>query len=139
VPGVTTPTPAPSRPPTVSFDAKLLPAEQLVDENLLAPLATSWTVTFGLGGPAAGTYTEVRFPAAVLDAEGGAREFVAGAADPAYELERLLDDLVRRVAEETYGRSWAFHYRPEQYEQSVARWNTRRREVVVVERLEVYP
>jgi hypothetical protein len=122
----------------VSFDARLL----LVDEHGFtlrpdeAPLPTSWTVTFGLGGPAANTYTEVRFPAEVLDRLADPEWW--GVTDE-HARERILDETVRQVAEQAYGRSWAFHYRPDQYDESVARWSPRRREVLVVERLEVYP
>lgn len=91
--------------------------------------AGSWTVTFGFGKPAQGTYTEVAFASNVLDS---LRH------DESVSAECVLEEVVRRVAVDLYGTAWAFVYRPDQYEQAVARWGLRRRERVVVTSIEVW-
>lgn len=84
-------------------------------------LPGSWYVTHPLGGPAAGTFTEVAF-------------------DPwlPAQPDAVLDEVVHRVAVDLYGRAWAFTYRPDQYEQAIGRHGMRRRERVIVTRINVW-
>lgn len=81
----------------------------------------SWSITFGLGKSAQGTYTEVAFTR-----------------DVDRHPERVLEEVVRRVAVDLYGTAWAFTYRPEQYAEAIARWGLRRRERVLVTSIEVW-
>lgn len=101
----------------IGYDAHLVAA---VDEHA-ADLPGSWFITHPLGGPAAGTYTEVAI-------EGAERL-----------PERVADEVVRRVAIDLYGTRWAFHYRPDQYAGAIGRWGMRRRERVTVTGVEVWP
>jgi hypothetical protein len=95
---------------TMSITARLVPN---VDEHAMN-LPGSWFITHPLGGPAGDTYTEVvihqgeRYP------------------------ESMRDDAVRFVATELYGSRWAFHYRPEQFDDAIGRYGLRRRERVFV-------
>lgn len=73
----------------------------------------SWSITHGIGTPAAGTYTEVVLPEALPDD-----------VDPG--------ELVQHAAFETYGRAWAFDYPPERFDECVGRWGAVRRERIVV-------
>lgn len=84
---------------------------------------TSWFITHTLGGLAKGMYTEVRFECSV---DGHSYEF--------------LGRVVRKVAEDLYGRGWAFHYPPDQYESAIQneRWSLTCREIVVVTDIEVW-
>lgn len=75
---------------------------------------TSWSITHGIGTPAQNTYTEVVLPDVLPD-------------------DVRPGELVRHAAFETYGRAWAFDYRPEQFDECVGRWGARRRERIVVE------
>jgi hypothetical protein len=81
---------------------------------------SSWFITHQLGGPAAGMYTEVRMP------------------DSDHIPDQTKSEIVRRVADELYGRQWAFHYRPYQYESSIEKYGLTRREVIVVTDIEVW-
>ena len=91
---------------------------------------SSWTITHGLGKPAEGTFTEVAFGpdvnAELLTLPGSLEPYV------------VADQLVREVAAALYGSAYAFVYRPEEYDDAVARWALRRRERVVVSSLEVF-
>ncbi|MDP5182138.1 hypothetical protein QOZ88_05775 [Blastococcus sp. BMG 814] len=102
--------------PQLTYEAHV----DLLDDDVDGP--NDWTVTFGFGKPAAGMYTAVHF-----------------AEVPHLSLpERVLEEVVRRVAVDLYGTAWAFTYRPEQYADAIARWGLRRRERVVVTSIEVW-
>lgn len=110
-----------TQPPTISLRAQL-------DPNNTGPdWAGSWFITHGLGKPAAGTYTEV----AIGD---NARIDPEGQPWP----EAILDAAVIQVAEQLYGRAWAFHYRPEQAQDAIYRHGMRRRERVIITSLEAW-
>lgn len=83
------------------------------------PLADSsiapWFITFGLGGPAAGSYTEVIFDASAEQIE-----------------THVLGGIIREVANELYASRWAFHYPPDDYESVIEQRGLWRRERVVV-------
>ena len=99
----------------ISFSARIDPlASTNIEPN-------SWFITFGLGGPAEGSFTEVTF----------------GPGEPA-DLTDIIDQVVRQVAFDTYGTAWAFHYSPDQYDSAIERWSLWRRERIVVEGIEVY-
>lgn len=91
---------------------------------------SSWSITHGLGKPAEGTFTEVAFGPDV-NAE---LLMLPGTLEPHI----VADQLVREVAAALYGTAYAFVYPPEQYDEAVARWALRRRELVVVTSLEVF-
>lgn len=121
----------------MSAPAQLNVAARLVlagDEAETPLRPTSWFITHPIGKPAEGTFTEVAFADDVL-------EQLAELHDE-HVVERLLDETVRVVAVQLYGTAWAFHYRPEQYRDSVhgdGRWPApRRREAVLVSALEVW-
>lgn len=88
------------------------------------PHASSWFVTHGLGRPAGGTYTEVQ-----IEPDAGP--------NAAPLPEHVVDAVVRQVAVELYSDRWAFLYRPDQYADAIRRHGMARREVVVVEGIEV--
>jgi hypothetical protein len=72
----------------------------------------TWYVTFGLGTPDGRTYTEVKVRAS---------------------LPRDEQDLaVRHAVVMRYGRNWAFNYPPEDFDDSIARYNLRLRETLIV-------
>lgn len=122
---MTDPTP-PRREPEFDYTARLAP----ITFPPPTPAPTSWFVTFGFGKPAASTYTEVAFDLEALtdpDADGAAPH-------PEY----VLDAVVRRVTVDLYGQAWAFHYRPDQYDEAIARHGVRLRERVVVSSIEVW-
>ena len=98
--------------------ARLEPIDQRASGSPARP--GSWFITHRLGRPAGGTYTEVAMPAH------------AEALDRA-----VLETVVRAVAVELYGSAWAFIYGPEQHAEAIARWSSPRRELVVVEVVEV--
>lgn len=106
-------------PPTIHVEAQLIPDVS----THAAVLPGSWYITHGMGKPAQNTYTEVAFTPEVQ-----------AAGHP----EAVLEEATRKVAADLYGRCWAFTYRPDQYEESIARWRVRRRERVVVTTLEVW-
>jgi hypothetical protein len=83
--------------------------------------AGSWFITHGLGKAAEGTYTEVGWGQGLRNLP-----------------EHVIEDVVRRVAVELYGTAWAFIYRPDQYEDAIARHGLRRRERVIVCSVEVW-
>lgn len=113
--------------PTVDVAARLV-----LDPEPEVPLdPTSWFITHGIGGPAAGTFTEVAIAEDVL-------ELLLELHDRDVVVE-LLERAVRHVAGQLYGTAYAFTYRPGQYADAIARHGMRRREVVVVSALEVYP
>lgn len=101
-------------PPALDYEARL-------DEDPIGPWSGAWSITFGFGKPAQNTYTEVAF-------RGELQTLPA----------RVLDEVVHRVAADLYGTAWAFTYPPEQYEEAVARFRIRRRERVIVTRVEVW-
>lgn len=102
-------------------DAKLAPhADVDVPDG-----ARSWFITHGLGKPAGGTFTEV-----VID---GTPEDDDGAPLPV----EVVEQLVREIAVQLYGTAWAFTYRPDQYADAIGRHGMRRRELVLVDALEV--
>lgn len=109
-------------PPTLSIDARLVPG---VAPDA-ADLPGSWYITHGLGKPAENTYTEVAFEGTFVDEDGAALP------------EHVLDEAVRAVAGQLYGTAWAFHYRPDQAEESIHRYSLRRRERVLITALEVW-
>jgi hypothetical protein len=121
----------------LDWSARLLPPSSALLDPEFRPMPDSWTVTFGLGKPAAGTYSEVRFAPEVLDRLGRI-EALDGFGLDAHAREVVLDAVVRRVAAFLYGTAWAFHYRPDEYPLSIARYDMRCREVVLVESVEVY-
>lgn len=109
---------------TIDLHARLAIVGDL-DESPLMP--GSWFITHGIGKPAEGTFTEVAFTHdALRDADGVEHP------------EHVLDAVVRLVAGQLYGTAWAFHYRPDQYADSIERWSMRRRERVLVTSVEVY-
>jgi len=122
---MTDPTPPPVRTePEFDYTARLAERRPMHDR----PDATSWFVTFGFGKPAASTYTEVAFADTALADE-----------DEHFQHpEHVLDAVVRRVAADLYGQAWAFHYRPEQYDEAIGRYPVRLREKVVVSSIEVW-
>lgn len=121
---MTDPTPPPVRTePEFDYTARLADRRPMHDR----PDPTSWFVTFGFGKPAASTYTEVAFTDEALIAP-----------DSTVHPEHVLDAVVRRVARELYGNVYAFHYRPEQYADSIEPYPYRLRERVVVSRIEVW-
>jgi hypothetical protein len=87
---------------------------------------SSWFITHGLGGPAAGMFTEVVVPEFT---DTGEKLTIAQQAG-----------IVRTIADQLYGTRWAFHYPPEDYEQSIQndRWSLTRRERAVITEIEVY-
>lgn len=90
-------------------------------------LPGSWFITHGLGKPAANTYTEVAFGEnALIDPQGEAWP------------EHILDRAVLEVAGQLYGRAYAFHYRPDQFADSIERYGLRRRERVVITSIEAW-
>lgn len=101
--------------PTFAFTARLLESYT----GATPPEPGSWFITHLLGGPAAGTYTEVQFDGTQLD-------------------DRVLEQVVREVAGQLYGIAYAFTYRPEQYFDAIARHGLRLRERVLVEGIEVW-
>lgn len=105
----------------------VLPLRNL-DDGLAAYDLTAWTITHALGSPAGGTHTEVAF----VD------DSLASVVPTEHAVERFADDLVRQVANLMYGRTWAFHYRPEQYAESVLRHGSLLRERVEVSAVEVW-
>lgn len=113
---------------TVEFAAKLV--DLALPNAHCEPRPGSWYVTHGLGGPAAGTYTEVAFD--------------PGAVDPLQthldhaSIVRILDGIVRQTAVALYGTAWAFTYRPDEYADAIERHGMRLRERVVVDGIEVY-
>lgn len=105
----------------------------LADPEPAVPLdSTSWFITHPLGGPAAGTFTEVAIGEDVLD---GLHELCGDEPGVA----ELLERAVLAVARELYGTAHAFTYRPGQYADAIGRHGMRRREVVVLTELEVWP
>lgn len=105
-----------SAPAELGYEARLVLVGDL-DESPRDP--GSWSITHGLGGPAGGTYTEVRIDDTRLS-------------------DQLAHEVVRRVAVDLYGTAWAFTYPPERFEHALADHGLRRREVVLVEGVEVY-
>jgi hypothetical protein len=101
-------------PPEIMYDARL----ESLEQQPLDPAPTSWFITHELGGPAAGTFTEVAF-------------------DDTRHPDTVLEPVVRLVAVELYGTRWAFLYPPEQYAGAIGRHSMRRRELVVVSGIEV--
>lgn len=103
-------------------------AARLDPSNTGPDWSGSWFITHGLGKPAAGTYTEVAF---TIEEPSDSQEQIV-------QDERVLEEVVRQVATQLYGTAWAFTYRPDQYEDAIARWGLRRRERVIVTSIEVY-
>jgi hypothetical protein len=106
-------------PATIHHEAKLVPFMDGSEHAAVQP--GSWFITFGLGKPAAGTYTEVVLAPAVND-----------------QPEHVVDEAVRSVARDLYGTAWAFHYRPDQYADAIERHGMKRRERVAITELEVW-
>ena len=71
----------------------------------------SWYITFGFGGPYGGQYTEIKMPLGILT-------------------RTEHSEIARKTAFEVYGTAWAFHYGPDQFEQSIARYGMKLREVI---------
>jgi hypothetical protein len=69
----------------------------------------TWYVTFGFGGMWGGHYTEI---------------LVRSDAQPDQEM------AARMAAFAYYGTEWAFIYAPEHYQQSIAKYGMKRREVI---------
>lgn len=69
-----------------------------------------WYITFGYGGPWGGYYSEIRVPESLTRDE-----------------QRMA---ARMAAHREYGTVWAFDYAPEKFEQSIARYGMKLREVV---------
>jgi hypothetical protein len=84
----------------------------------------SWYITHTLGGPAAGTFTEVVMPDFTPDGE------------PLSDATK--EAAVRQVAESLYGRAYAFIYRPDQADRSVHAYRLVGREHVIVSAVEVW-
>jgi hypothetical protein len=113
--------------PLGSFGARLVLPLRTVDSPA-APDLNAWTITHALGSPAGGTHTEVVFVDDSLASAVPTGEYVEG----------IADAIVRAVADELYARRWAFHYRPEQYVESVLRHGSLLRERVEVSAVEVW-
>jgi hypothetical protein len=79
------------------------------DEPVPVP-GVSWFVTFGIGTEFGRMYTEVLVPADLSVQEQSER--------------------VRAATFARYGRSWAFDYPPEQFDDSIGRYNLALREVI---------
>jgi hypothetical protein len=105
----------------VEYTARLQPAGEV--SASLPPHPSSWFVTHALGTPAGGTYTEVLI----------AHPIHGVSALP----EHVLDAVVRHLAEQVYGRTWAFHYHPDRYADAIERYGLLRRERILVEGIEV--
>jgi hypothetical protein len=99
-----------------SFAARVLPAGPGISSG-------AWAITHTLGSPAGGMHTFVSF------VDGTLAEL---------EDERIIDDIVRQVANELYARTWAFHYRPERVVDSVLAYGSVLRERVEVSAVEVW-
>lgn len=99
--------------PTLHVDARL------DCEPVPGPDPSSWFVTHGLGGPAAGTYTEVVI-------------------DDTRHPDAVVEEAVRLVAAGLYGDTYASVYHPMWYVTAIKRHDLWRREVVVVEAIEVW-
>jgi hypothetical protein len=110
---------APTAPPDISYEAKLVPFADGSEHAAVQP--GSWFVTFGLGKAAGGTYTEVVLAPVVRELP-----------------ERVQEEAVRRVVRDLYANAYAFIYRPDQYAESIERWDTKRRERVALLSVEVY-
>jgi len=70
----------------------------------------TWFVTFGIGGPNAGQYSEVKVSADQSEHD--------------QEIEARTKVVV------AYGTAWAFLYRPESFDRSIARYGMTMREVL---------
>lgn len=101
----------------ISIRSKLVEG---VDEHA-ANLPGSWYITHPLGGPAAGTYTEVAFSPEAIGALNSSADVLAH-----------TEDAVRMVASSLYGDRWAFAYMPHAFDDSIGRYGARRRERVLV-------
>lgn len=135
---MTTPTPTVLRPVTIylrnsagdpigEFAARLIP-------NPDGNMGGTWAITHGLGSIAGGTHTEVSF----VDGSAGARDLDSDGSFRDPEREALREEVVRAAAIETYGRRWAFIYRPEKVVDSVLRYGSLLRERVEVSSVEVW-
>jgi hypothetical protein len=106
---------------TIHVTAFLVPD---VDRHA-ADLPGSWFITHGIGGPAAGTYTEVSFgDNALIDPDGQPWP------------EEVLTEAVREVAGLLYGTAYAFTYRPGRH--TFLDNGARRRERVAITAVEVW-
>lgn len=131
--GMTTPTPAALRAVTLTLTGPdgepigecavrlVLPLRRIDNPNEAVDL-TAWAITHALGSPAGGTHTEVAF----VD-------------DTTADLPtRVVDEVVRQVANLMYARSWAFHYLPERVADGVLAHGSILRERVEVSSVEVW-
>lgn len=110
-------------PPTINYDARLAAPDRTARPGGRSE-SHSWFITFGFGKPAQRTFTEVVLPDFTDDGQ------------PLTDA--VKDALVRKVAADLYGTAWAFHYRPEQAEEALWRYDVRIREHVTVTSVEVY-
>jgi hypothetical protein len=106
----------------INYAAKL---SQLVPDAV--PGGDPWYITHGFGKPAVHTYTEVVFT----------REVQQALDEHHPDPDRVRDEVVRRVANDLYGTSWAFHYPPAEYDDAIGRFLMIRRERVVVTAVQV--
>lgn len=114
--------------PLGSFGARLVLPLRNLDDGLASCDLNAWTITHALGSPAGGTHSEVAFVDDSLASAVPTGEYVEG----------IADAIVRAVADELYARRWAFHYRPEQYAESVLRYGSLLRERIEVSGVEVW-
>jgi hypothetical protein len=104
----------------IDFEARIDP----LADTTIHP--SSWFITHGLGTPARGMFTEVVVPDFT---DNGTKLTVW-----------QQSEIVRTVAAQLYGRRWAFHYPPGDYESTIQtdNWSLTRRERVVVTGIGVY-
>lgn len=110
-------------PVTVNYEARLAEPDPAARPGGRRAHA-SWFITFGFGKPAQRTFTEVVLP-----------DFT-DSGEPLTE--RIKDELVRHIANDLYGTAWAFHYRPDQADDALWKYDVRLREHVTVTAVEVW-
>lgn len=94
----------------------------------------SYAITHALGSLAGGTHTEVAF----VDGTCGRRDLDGDGSFRDPERDAIAEQIVRAVANALYAGTWAFHYRPEQVEESVLRYGSVLRERVEVSAVELW-
>ena len=75
----------------------------------------TWFVTFGLGGPHGKQYSQIQIEV------------------PEGTDEHIVDQSIRDAIVASYGTAWAFHYRPDQFDDAIGRYNLKMRELLKAE------